>query len=54
MARALHERRDTDDDAAEAALREEARRLAADPTDRAELAELCKELDELTPAWPVD
>jgi len=37
-----------------AALREEARRLAADPADRAELAALRRELDELSPDWPVD
>ncbi len=36
------------------ALREEARRLAADPTDRAELAALREELDELAPPWPAD
>lgn len=36
------------------ALREEARRLAADPVDRAELAALREELDELTPPWPAD
>jgi hypothetical protein len=36
------------------ALREEARRLAADPRDRAEVAALREELDELSPAWPVD
>ncbi len=34
------------------ALRAEARRLAADPKDRAELAELRRELDGLAPAWP--
>jgi hypothetical protein len=36
------------------ALREEARRLAADPRDRAELAALREELDELSPPWPAD
>ncbi len=36
------------------ALREEARRLAADPGDRAELAALREELDELAPPWPAD
>jgi hypothetical protein len=36
------------------ALREEARRLAADPGDRVELAALRDELDELTPPWPAD
>ncbi|HTA12155.1 MAG TPA: hypothetical protein VK765_01950 [Solirubrobacteraceae bacterium] len=36
------------------ALREEAKRLAADPVDRAELAALRDELDELSPAWPAD
>jgi ribonuclease HI len=36
------------------ALREEARRLACDPEDLAEIAALREELDELTPAWPVD
>jgi hypothetical protein len=36
------------------ALREEARRLAADPGDRAELARLRDELDEITPPWPAD
>lgn len=36
------------------ALREEARRLAGDPADRAELAALREELDELTPPWPAD
>jgi hypothetical protein len=35
-------------------LREEARRLAADPGDRAEMAALREELDELSPAWPAD
>jgi hypothetical protein len=37
-----------------AALREEARRLGADPADRAELAALREELDRLAPAWPSD
>jgi hypothetical protein len=37
-----------------AALREEARRLAAHPADRAELAALREELDELTPPWPTE
>lgn len=37
-----------------AALREEALRLAADPADRAELAALHAELDELMPEWPAD
>jgi hypothetical protein len=36
------------------ALREEARRLAADQVDRAELAAIRDELDELTPDWPTD
>jgi hypothetical protein len=36
------------------ALREEARRLATDPEDRAELAALREELDEITPPWPAD
>jgi hypothetical protein len=36
------------------ALREEARRLAEDPSDRAELATLREELDQLAPAWPAD
>jgi hypothetical protein len=36
------------------ALREEARRLAADPKDRAELTVLHDELDEITPPWPAD
>jgi hypothetical protein len=36
------------------ALREEARRLAGDPRDRAELARSREELDELAPAWPED
>ncbi len=36
------------------ALRKEARRLAADPNDRAELAMLREELDELAPPWPTD
>ena len=45
-ARARRRRRST--------LREEAQRLAADPADRAELAALREELDELTPAWPAD
>ncbi|MGO9247112.1 MAG: hypothetical protein ACLQQB_07640 [Solirubrobacteraceae bacterium] len=36
------------------ALREEARRLAGDPTDRTELAALRGELDELMPEWPTD
>jgi len=35
-------------------LRDEARRLAADPRDRAELSMLRSELDDLTPPWPVD
>jgi hypothetical protein len=37
-----------------ATLRDEARRLAADPADRAELAALRGELDQLAPAWPSD
>jgi hypothetical protein len=36
------------------ALREEARRLASDPKDRAELAALREELNEITPPWPAD
>jgi hypothetical protein len=36
------------------ALRKEARRLAADPADRAELTLLHAEIDELAPEWPVD
>ena len=36
------------------ALREEARRLAADPGDRAEIRALRDELDELTPPWPAE
>jgi hypothetical protein len=36
------------------ALREEARRLVADPEDRAELQALREELDELGPEWPAD
>lgn len=34
------------------ALRGEARRLAADAADRAELAAVREELDELSPSWP--
>jgi hypothetical protein len=37
-----------------ASLREEARRLAADAGDRAELASLRAELDALSPPWPED
>jgi hypothetical protein len=37
-----------------AALREEALGLAANPTDRAELARLHEELDALAPEWPAD
>ncbi len=36
------------------ALREEARRLAGDPADRAELAALREDLDQFAPAWPQD
>jgi hypothetical protein len=36
------------------ALREEARRLAGDPGDRAELEVLREELDRFAPAWPQD
>ena len=36
------------------ALLEEARRLARDPEDLAEIATLREELDELSPAWPED
>jgi hypothetical protein len=36
------------------ALREEARRLACNQGDRAVIAELSDELDELMPAWPAD
>lgn len=36
------------------ALGEEARRLAADPEDRAEMKALEEELGELTPDWPAD
>ena len=36
------------------ALRREARRLASDPVDRAELSELRDEFDGLTPRWPAD
>ncbi|HEY5343202.1 MAG TPA: hypothetical protein VIJ66_06035 [Solirubrobacteraceae bacterium] len=36
------------------ALRAEARRLAGDSADRAELAVLRGELDELMPEWPAD
>jgi hypothetical protein len=45
-ARALRQRR--------ASLREEAHRLAADPSDRAALVELRTELDGLMPDWPAD
>ena len=34
------------------ALREEARALAADADDRAVLAAIAVELEEITPAWP--
>ncbi len=37
-----------------AALRDEARRLAADPKERAELAVLREELDDLAPPWRRD
>jgi hypothetical protein len=37
-----------------AALREEARRLAANPADRAELAALRVALDQFEPPWPSD
>lgn len=37
-----------------AALREEARRLATNANDRAELATLREEFDELSPAWPAE
>jgi hypothetical protein len=37
-----------------ASLREEARRLANDQIDRAELARLHEELDALAPEWPAD
>jgi hypothetical protein len=37
-----------------AALREEARRVAADPQDLAEMAAVREELDELSPAWPAE
>ena len=36
------------------ALRQEAHKLANDPTDRAELEALRIELDELMPEWPAD
>ena len=36
------------------ALREEASRLARDAADRAELARLREELDELSPPWPAE
>jgi hypothetical protein len=36
------------------ALRAEARRLAGDLADRAELATLSGDLDELMPEWPAD
>jgi hypothetical protein len=39
---------------ASTALQEEARRLVADPEDRAELSTLRDELDGLTPPWPAD
>jgi hypothetical protein len=60
IARALDVR--LDDDLIEAcarrskrvAMREDARRLAVDPEDRAELAVLRDELDEITPPWPAD
>ncbi len=35
-------------------LREEARRLAGDVADRAELARLREELDGVSPEWPTD
>jgi hypothetical protein len=37
-----------------ATLREEARALAGDPVDRAELKALRAELDEFVPEWPAD
>lgn len=36
------------------ALRQEARRLAADDRDRAELGAIAQELDELAPPWPAE
>ncbi len=45
-ARAQRRRRET--------LREEARRIASDAGDLAEMAALREQLDELTPAWPAD
>jgi hypothetical protein len=54
MARALHVRLDADSEAALTVLREEARRLGANPADRAELAALRDELDRLAPPWPSD
>jgi len=63
IARALHLRLDGDlrlstDTRARrrkrVALLDEARRLAADPEDRAELVALRDELDEITPPWPTD
>jgi hypothetical protein len=54
VARDSHVSVDADVAAALAARLEEARRLATDPADRAELTALRNELDELTPAWPAD
>jgi hypothetical protein len=36
------------------ALREEAKRLAGDPADSAELEALSAELDDFAPEWPAD
>ena len=47
-------RLDTQPEVALPALREEARRLAADTGDRVELKTLREELDELVAAWPAD
>jgi hypothetical protein len=54
VARARDIQPEAEVDTAHSALRDEARRIAADPDDRAELTALRKELDELIPAWPAD
>jgi len=47
-------RTNSEAEAPSSALRQEARGLAANPADRAELTALRDELDELTPAWPTE
>jgi hypothetical protein len=54
VARDPYVRLDSESEVTRPGLRDEARRLAANLEDRAEMKTLREELDELLPVWPAD